>query len=115
MLSHQVLPPDARYGRGLSEYRRPVGMPAEQEGSMQFEYQVVRRILDPGNLLEHHLTFQFEVGFVESRVEAEVRQHIYGRFESTLGNPGEKGRMLVRGVGVERSAQAFDREGQLPG
>src|SRR5690606_23710072 len=71
-------------------------------------------VLDRGYLLEHDLSFELQVLLPQRGVQDQVRQHIECGVQMLVEDPGVIGGVLPRRVRIERSAEAFDHEGDVP-
>src|SRR5206468_6954806 len=61
-----------------SEDRMPVWMRAPQRLVVQLEHEIVRRVLDHPNFLEHDLPLQGEIGRAQEWVKNDVGDDIRG-------------------------------------
>jgi hypothetical protein len=85
-------------------------MPVQQQMN-----QFGRRVFGFAQLLGDHAALFFDVGRVEARAQQHIGEHIERALEVKIGHFGVTDRGVEAGVGVQNTADALDRVGDLLG
>ena len=91
----------------------PVRMATPEPGAVEVEYQVIRRILHRGDLLQDNLPFQGQISLPEEGMQNQVGQNLQREREVFVQHPGLEGGMLPGCVSIQGAAQAFQGQGDL--
>ena len=88
-------------------------MPVPQVLAVQFEGEVLRSILDRGDLFKHDAPLKLQV-FVEERGEEhQVGEHIERLGQMLIQHAGLEARVFPAGEGVQGTTQALEGERDL--
>src|SRR5579872_1237823 len=93
--------------------RIAVGMRAPHRLIVQLEHEIVGRVFHHADFLEHHLALEPQIFGAQQRPEDQIADYVHRLWEVLVEHARLIRRMLARRVGVERSAQHFERERDL--
>ena len=99
-------PRDAGDHVGRAEHRPPQRMPAEHRLRDEVEDELLRRVVDHGDLLEHDLPLGVEVG--EAGREDHVRHHVERRLEMLVEDAGVDDGVVAGRRGVQLAAEGVE-------
>src|SRR3569623_2852257 len=105
---------ECRHRLARSEIRVTVRMRAPEHLVVELEHEIVWRIVDHPDLLEHDLSLELEILPPEQRTEDQIADDISGFDEMLIEHARLIRRMLARGVRIERAAQLLERQRDLP-
>ena len=97
---------DARDDRGVADHRPAERMCAEDRLRREVVDEVVRRVLDHRDLLEHDLALRVDVD--ERRPEDHVGHHVERTFEAIVGDACVDDGRLARRRGVQLTAELVE-------
>ena len=88
-------------------------MIAPEQIGVQVKDQVVRRVLDGGDLFKYDIPLRLQIRLPDQGAEGQVGQYIDGRGEMGVQAARLIAGVLARRVGVQMPAQDLQREGDL--
>ena len=92
-----------------------VGMLTPERVTVQLEHEVVGRIVDHRDLLEHHLPLEVEIRLAQQRRKDEVPDDVGGNVEVLVEDAGLVHGVFTRCIGVERSTERLEFQRDLLG
>ena len=98
-----------------AENRSPIGMATPELCAMEIKDQVVERILDPGDFLDHDALFELQVGRVQARIENQVREDIERHGQMLVEHMSLIARELASRVRIEAPPEGFQGERNFMG
>ncbi len=98
-----------------AEDRVTVGMFGPQPFGEQLEDEIIRRVLDRGDLLQHHVPLQVEVAGPEQGTVHQIGQDIDRLGKVLIEDVSLVVGVIAAGIGIEGTAPDFELERQLPG
>ena len=70
----------------------------------QLVHGVLGRVLGHGDFLKHHALFALDIGFVQARMQKDVRQNVHCQRQILIHRLGVKAGAFLAGEGVQRAA-----------